>query len=42
MNDDVFIVPAEVRTLVITEEELVIEVPADWRQIEVPEDASGQ
>ena len=40
--DDVFIVPEENRLLMVTEDEWVIEVPAEWRQIEVPENASGQ
>lgn len=40
MNDDVLVVPAEIRILVVTEEELVIIVPAEYRVIEVPEPCS--
>ena len=42
MTDDVITVPEEDRCLVITEDEWVIEVPAEWREIEVPEDDFGQ
>jgi hypothetical protein len=42
MNDDTFIVPGENRLLMITEEEWVIEVPAEKRLIEVPADDPGQ
>ncbi len=40
--DDTFIVPEENRLLMVTEDEWVIEMPAETREIEVPEDASGQ
>lgn len=40
MNDDVLVVPAEIRILVVTEEKWVIEVPAESRMIEVSESCS--
>lgn len=42
MNDDVLVVPAEIRILVVTEEKWVIVVPAEHRVIEVPSDVAGQ
>lgn len=42
MNDDIIIVPEEDRILKIAEVEWVIEVPFEWRVIEVPSDAFGQ
>jgi len=41
MNNDTFVVPEEDRLLVVTETEWVIEVPAETRLIEVPENDSG-
>lgn len=42
MNDEVIFVPEEDRVLVAREEEWVIYVPAEWREIEVPNDTSGE
>ena len=41
MNGDTVIVPEEDRRLVLVEEEFVIEIPGEWRWVEVQDDASG-
>jgi hypothetical protein len=42
MNDDTIIVPEEIRLLVIIPEDRMIEIPAEWRVIEVQHGSSGE
>jgi hypothetical protein len=42
MGDDVLVVPAQDRRFVLVEDERVLEVPAEWRVIEVLDDAARQ
>jgi len=41
MDDITLIVPEESRLLTVVEAERTILVPAEWRIIEVPDDATG-
>jgi len=41
MDDDLIVIPAEERMIIVMDEIQTIEVPAEWRVIEV-QDAVGQ